>query len=734
MSMSTDNERRLEEKPMRVLHNRRGGTPPGLRTLVIACALFGAGLLALISQASANTSLLARHYPVLLGVGGALALGLMVLIGYQLWLLRRKLKAGVFGSKLTLRLVLIFVMMALVPGGLVYAVSVQFIGKTIESWFDVRVDKALEGGLKLGRNVLDNLLRDHDDKARTMSNAIAEAKPGEEAKTLNRLREQMRVEEATLISARGKVIAFSGTEKAGLLPDLPNAMLLRQVRAQQGFRNIEDIPQRGLYLRSLVPVNALTLSDDVRVLQVLQPVPSAISKDAETVEEGRRDYQELSVARLGLKRIFGLALTLAMLITLLIAIALALLMSEKFSRQLGLLAESARAVGEWDFSRMNPVRSTDELGALTQSFNTMTRRLADASSVMEQNKKELENAKTYLESILGNLSAGVLAFDEQLHLRTANAAAENILGVQFSAEGGNVLSDWHRVYPDLLPLADEVSRRIEEVPGKVWENQIEVVGTTGARTLLVRGTRLAQNAGGGYVIVFDDITRLLHAQRDAAWGEVARRLAHEIKNPLTPIQLSAERMEHKLKGKLPEAETEMVKRSTAIIVNQVAALKSMVDDFSEYARSAKLRAEPISLNSLVREVLGLYESMGVRVVAELEPMMPKIRGDETLLRQVLHNLMQNALDALVGTENPQILVKTERAAAGVRLSISDNGSGFDDNLLSKVFEPYVTSKSKGTGLGLAIVKKIIEEHQGHVQATNVPPHGASVSIVLPLAA
>ncbi|MGB8337976.1 MAG: ATP-binding protein [Burkholderiales bacterium] len=734
MSNSTDKARHNNDMPMRVLRSRRRGTPPGLRTLVIACALFGAGLLALISQASANTSLLAQHYPLLLGVGGALALGLMVLIGYQIWLLRRKLKAGVFGSKLSLRLMLIFALMALVPGGLVYAVSVQFIGKTIESWFDVRVDKALEGGLKLGRNVLDNLLRDHDDKARIMANALADAKPGEDAKMLNRLREQMRVEEATLISARGKVLAFSGNEKAGLLPGLPTAKVMRQVRTQQGFRNIEDIPQRGLYLRSLVPVNAMTLAEDIRVLQVLQPVPAAISKDAETVEEGRRDYQELSIARLGLKRIFGLALTLAMLITLLIAIALALLMSEKFSRQLGLLAESARAVGEWDFSRMNPVRSHDELGVLTQSFNTMTRRLAESSAAMEQNKKELQNSKTYLESILGNLSAGVLAFDDQMHLRTANAAAENILGVQFSDTGGNTLSDWHQIYPELLPLAEEVSRRIDEAPGKLWENQVEVTGATGTRTLLVRGTRIAENAGGGYVVVFDDITRLLHAQRDAAWGEVARRLAHEIKNPLTPIQLSAERLEHKLQGKLPEAETEMVKRSTAIIVNQVAALKSMVDDFSEYARTARLRAEPISLNSLVRDVLGLYESMGARIETELEPMLPKINGDETLLRQVLHNLMQNALDALAGADNPQILVKTERTPAGVRLSISDNGSGFDDSLLSRVFEPYVTNKTRGTGLGLAIVKKIIEEHQGQVRASNVPPHGASVSIVLPLAA
>jgi nitrogen fixation/metabolism regulation signal transduction histidine kinase len=723
------------DKPMRVLPNRKGATPPGLRTLVIACALFGAALLALLSQATANTTLLARHYPLLLGVGGALALGLMVLIGYQLWLLRRKLKAGVFGSKLTLRLLLIFALMALVPGGLVYAVSVQFIQKSIESWFDVKVDRALEGGLNFGRNVLDNLLRDLDDQARGMSAVLSDAKPGEEAKLLNRLREQVRVEEAALISLNGKVVAFSGNEKSGLLPELPSSSTLRQVRTQQGVRSIESIPERGLYLRALVAVSPASLTGEVRVLQVLQPVPPAIAKNAELVEEGRRDYQELTVARVGLQRIFALALTLAMLITLLIAIALALLLSEKFSRQLGLLAESARAVGDWDFSRMNPVRSHDELGALTQSFNTMTRRLADASALMEQNKQELQNAKTYLESILGNLSAGVMAFDDRMHLRTVNAAAEHILDVQLPATNhtGVALSEWVERYPALKPLAVDVARRFGEAPDKVWENQMEIAGATGIKTLLVRGSRLPENAGGGYVVVFDDITHLLQAQRDAAWGEVARRLAHEIKNPLTPIQLSAERLEHKLQGKLPDAEADMLKRSTATIVNQVAALKSMVDDFSEYAKAARLRAEPVSLNSLTREVLVLYESMGVRILAELEPALPKIRGDVTMLRQVMNNLMQNAIDALAGAENPQIVVKTELDGNGVRLSIRDNGSGFEEGLLTRVFEPYVTTKPKGTGLGLAIVKKIVDEHHGQVQVSNVLPHGANVSIVLPLA-
>ena len=704
-----------------------------MKFLVLLCAVVGAALLYLLSQATANTSLFAQHYPWLLGLGGALAFGLLLLISYQLWVLRKKLHARVFGSKLTLRLIVVFALMALVPGGLVYAVSVQFLAKSIESWFDVRVDRALEGGLNLGRSTLDSLLNDLNRKAELIAAELEESTALDESVLLNHLREQSGVEEATLLTTRGKVLAFSGSEQAGLLPELPHAAVMRRLRMQQSFRGIETIARKGLYLRVVAPVNVLTLHEDVRALQLLQPVPKELAQDAEKVESVYRSYQELSLSRLGLKRIYSLTLTLTLLVTLLSAIAAAFLFSESLSAPLGMLAESARAIGKGDFSKLNPVKSRDELGVLTQSFNTMTRRLAEASDTMERNQQQLKDAKSYLESVLSNLTAGVLAFDERFLLRTVNLSASEILGVEFPTLRGVRLADWGKFSAELKPFANEVSSQFGAAGGKTWEKQIEYGGARGRRTLLTRGTRLPAGAESDYVVVFDDITHLIQAQRDAAWGEVARRLAHEIKNPLTPIQLSAERLRLKLMDKLSSPDAAMLARSTETIVNQVQALKSMVDDFSEYARASRMSPVSLDLNTLIREVMLLYESMGARIRLELADHLPPIVGDLTLLRQVLHNLVQNALDALTGVESPLILVRTDLTQAGVRLAISDNGSGFSENLLSRIFEPYVTTKTKGTGLGLAIVKKIVDEHHGRIQVANVEPHGANVSIVLPLA-
>jgi nitrogen fixation/metabolism regulation signal transduction histidine kinase len=370
---------------------------------------------------------------------------------------------------------------------------------------------------------------------------------------------------------------------------------------------------------------------------------------------------------------------------------------------------------------------------LTQSFNTMTRRLAEASEQVARNQQQLENAKSYLESILSKLTAGVLAFDERFMLRTANSSAAEILQVKFSDLRGLKLQDWGVAVPELKLIAQAIVKEFMSAGVKTWEKQYEFAGKHGECTLLMRGTRLPANIDSGYVVVFDDITHLIQAQRDAAWGEVARRLAHEIKNPLTPIQLSAERLQLKLADKLAGPEATMLTRATNTIVNQVSALKSMVDDFSEYARASRMSAQTLDLNALIREVLVLYETMGARVSLELDGDLPKINGDVKLLRQVLHNLMQNALDALAEVDNPSILIKTEHSSSGVRLSISDNGSGFEEALLSRVFEPYVTTKPKGTGLGLAIVKKIVDEHHGRIEVANVKPRGANVSIELPLA-
>jgi nitrogen fixation/metabolism regulation signal transduction histidine kinase len=701
-----------------------------MKFLIFLCVVTGAALVYLMSVASSNNAQFTQNYQLLLYLGGGMAAGLAGLIVYQLMLLRRKLRERVFGSKLTLRLMVVFALMALIPGGLVYAISFQFLQRSIESWFDVRVDESLNRGMKLARNAMESSLKDLERKAEAMSTSLA-ASQAVEAATLNRLREQHSIEEATLLTPRGRIIAQSGSEPVALLPDLPNPNVMRQVRAQKPVSTIEAIGERGLYLRAIVPVNVLTIADDIRILQVLQRVPPALAQDAQLVEAGLQDYQKLLLARVDLKRIFGLTLTLAMLLTLFSALALSFVLSEKLSAPLSALAEATRAIAKGDYSKLNPVKSRDEFGVLTQSFNTMTRQIADATEAMERNQQQLEDSKTYLESILSNLTSGVLTFDERLYVKTMNAAGNDILSIPAGAFHGLKLSEWPRHVQAVAPFAEIAMRHFASSGMKRWEEQMEYRRADGQRTLLLRGTRLGQRGENGYVVVFDDITHLIQAQRDAAWGEVARRLAHEIKNPLTPIQLSAERLQHKLKDKLPPHEAEVLQRATGTIVTHVAALKGMVDDFTQYAHASRMNARALTLNDLVREVLVLYEAMGVAIEARLAEDLPQIYADPVMLRQVLHNLFQNAIDALTGVEHPKILVATSQGTGGVLLTVRDNGTGIAEGVMGRIFEPYVTTKPKGTGLGLAIVKKIVDEHHGRILVENVKPHGANVSIVLP---
>ena len=701
-----------------------------LQYIVILCISLGVVLLYLLSKASANTAAFTENYTLLLGLNGVLVAFLLGLVGYQLWILRRKLRAKMFGSKLTLRLVLLFALMAVLPGLLVYGVSVQFLTKSIESWFDVRVDNALEGGLSLGRTALDNLLRDLAKKGESMALELSDQPVSAHITRLNSLREHAGVQEVTLYNARGTMLTYSGNERASLASAKPSPSILRQVRQQQTFSAIETLPDKGLYLRVVVPVNVLTLSEDVRILQLLQPVPAELARDAETVQAIYRDYQELSLSRLGLKRIYGLTLTLTLLLSLLSAIAAAFLLSARLSAPLGMLARGTRAVASGDFSEMPEVHRRDELGILMQSFNSMTRQLADARAVVDSNQQQLETAKAYLESILAHLSSGVLAFDEKFALRTVNLAAAQILGMDFPSFRRRGLDGGESQEPAVSAFAEEISRQFQGNDTREWQRQIEFVGKAGKQVLLVRGTRLPAAVGNGHIVVFDDITQLLQAQRDAAWGEVARRLAHEIKNPLTPIQLSAERLEHKLAGKLEGADAEMLKRATGTIVNQVAALKNMVDAFSEYARTPKLNLQKLKLNELVLEVLALYENSACRITPLLAPELPEIAGDTTLLRQVIHNLLRNAQDTVADKDAAEITLQTSTDDHWLRLAIRDNGGGFPEHLMTRLFEPYVTTKPKGTGLGLAIVKKIVEEHNGKMLIENLQ-NGACVSVFLP---
>jgi len=696
--------------------------------LLVVCVVVGAVTLYLLATATANTALFSQHYPLLLALNGGLAACLATLLGYQLYTLRQKLRAGVFGAKLTLRLVLLFALVAVLPGALVYGVSVQFVAKSIESWFDVRVEKALEGGLNLGRTTLDNLLKDLSKKADAVAGSLAVRSPGEHITALNTLREQAGIYEATLFTSRGKVIAHAGAERAALMPELPGPAVLRQLRLQQNYSAVESIPEKGLMLRVLTPVNLISLQEDTRILQVLQPVPRQLALDAEVVQAGQREYQELLLSRQGLRNIYGLTLTLTLLLALLTALSLAFVLSERLSAPLSFLAEGTRAVAKGDFSQRETVTSKDELGVLTQSFNAMRQQLAEARGVVERNQAQLADAHAYVQGILDNLSAGVLAFDDRMRLRSFNNSAEAILGTPVDRLAGIEPEHWHERTPALALLAGEIGAAFRAGHRNEWEKQIEYAGRKGEQMLLLRGTRLPAGSATGYVVVFDDITHVLQSQRDAAWTEVARRLAHEIKNPLTPIQLSAERLQMKLSPKLAGTDADMLARSTQTIVNQVAALKNMVDAFRDYARMPEPTVQTIDLNGLIREVLTLYESHADWFQVALAPDLPPFSGDPAQLRQVMHNLLQNAQDSLADISGPRIEVRTEHGAEGVCVTISDNGAGFPETLMKRAFEPYVTTKPKGTGLGLVIVKKIVEEHGGRVEISNVEPHGARVTL------
>ncbi|MGH8725159.1 MAG: ATP-binding protein [Burkholderiales bacterium] len=684
--------------------------------VLIGGAVAAVGLF-LLATASADTTMFARHYPLLLGLNAALAALLAALVAIQLVMLARRLRARVFGARLTLRLLLRFAALAVVPGLIVYAVSVQFLTRSIESWFDVKVDAALEGGINLGQQVIDQMTLDLQSKAGAMALELTDRSAPQLATQLERLRAQLDVEEAVLVTGTGRLLASAAKDVTKLVPELPAAQALRQARASRGYTAVDAAVGRPLALRVVVPVETLGAAGDARYLQLRQSVPASFARSAEAVEAAYRDYRELAISREGLKRIYVVTLSFALLMALFVAVAVAATQSGLLAEPLANLAQATQAVARGDFSRRAPVTSRDELGVLTESFNSMTRQLEEARRGVESNRVALEAAKARLESILANLSAGVLVFDHALELSISNHGAAAILGAERDA------------------FAALMRAHFAEQGDKDWQLELQLKGT--GKTLHARGARLPQSTGGGSVVVFDDITRLIQAQRATAWAEVARRLAHEIKNPLTPIQLSAERLEMKLAERLPREDADTLRRSTETIVHQVAALKAMVDDFRDYARLPAPEPASLDLNQLVSQVLALYEDSSVPIAKHLAEPLPPVWADGAQIRQVIHNLVQNAQDALENLPERRVAaaieVRTELAGDRIRLAVSDNGGGFPEELMARIFEPYVTTKPRGTGLGLAIVKKIVDEHHGAVTIENRPSRGASVSVLLPLA-
>ena len=707
-----------------------------MRYLIAIATLVGASLLFLLSKASSSSEFISgSSYTVVLILSGIFILTLIAIIANQIKKLFRNIKKDVMGSRLSMRLVISFTLMAVIPGLIVYLVSVNFLTRSIESWFNVKVESALDGGLKLGQKALDIMLTDLELKAGRMALTLSSMPTTSQYAALSDLREKTGVQDATIISDQGKIIAVSSNDAESFLPALPTLIQLKQAE-NNIYGKIEPIKNKGLYLRVLAPINGAAISNERLILQILQPVPDSLTTLAESVQDVFQDYQKLSYSRDSLKVIFSITLTLVLMLAILTAVAIGFLLSRKLSEPLALLAEGTKKIAKGNFKTMLPEKGKDELGVLVRSFNSMTRQLDQATQTSENNQIRLESARSYLETVLAHLSSGVIVINDDMEIKSFNIAASKILQVDLSKNTNQLITSISNKNKLLNNFVVSIQEEIKVASSKKQFEiikQFEIKYEKNNQVLSLQITPLPQNKVKNYVLMIDDITMMIQAQRDAAWSEVARRLAHEIKNPLTPIQLSAERIKHKLGSKLNKEDTDILDKAVSTIVNQVDAMKTMVNEFSEYARAPKLNLELTDINETIKEISHLFENSGIKITTTLLKGLPKIKVDVNMMRQVLINLIQNAQDAMVNhTKKPSIKINTNKYKNYLILSIEDNGPGFSLDILKKAFEPYVTTKSHGTGLGLAIVKKIIEEHEGTIVVENIKSGGANINIQLPI--
>lgn len=696
--------------------------------------------LILLSKSTQNSVDFDRLHVSLLLLNAIAVVVLLIVIGFNLTRLILQYRRNVTGSRLTTRLVAMFVALAIVPVVLVYYFSIQFISRGIDSWFDVRVERALGDAIELSRTALQLRVRELLARTEQIGNALAVTSPDHVAVELDGLRRQNGATELTLLSGMdGRIIYTSSAQSAQLIPDLPGQQMLMQVHNGRVYVGLDPVGNNGLHIRALVPVTLDGLWWRSEILQAIYPVADQQSGLANRVQAAYSHYRELTVLRRPLKYSFMLTLSLVLLLSVLMAVWVAFVAARKLVEPIQNLVEGTRSVARGDFSTRLPLPSRDEVGYLVSSFNEMTQRLSLAQDAARKSRAQVENERSYLGAVLTRLSSGVISVDGNFVLKTANPAVDAILGVDMRRHLNKSLTLMvgdHSLFGQFLVAC----RRHLEAHETEWREEMLLQSSTGRRMLMVSCTTLP--SGGetspGHVIVFDDLTALIEAQRDAAWGEVARRLAHEIKNPLTPIRLAAERIRRKYLGELKGSDGDVLDRATHTIVQQVEAMKSMVNAFSEYARSPTLEFAPLDLNALVSEVTELYQvrESGVKIALKLDDNLPRVHADSGRIRQLLHNLLKNSQEALDNRKGGCVTITTHYYHRGfeemAEMVVEDNGPGFNTEILGHAFEPYVTSKPKGTGLGLAIVKKLTEEHGGSIRAQNRSEGGAQLIIRLPV--
>jgi nitrogen fixation/metabolism regulation signal transduction histidine kinase len=712
----------------------------GIPALVVLWGAVGVGALLLLAKSVQNSSAFDRLQPwiLLLNITGVIAL--TVLLARKLWQLVRDYREHVPGSRLTARTVSIFGALVIAPLLMVYLFSLDFLNRGIDSWFKVEVKQGLSDALVLSGAALNLRMKEYSSRTEQLAHSLATSASGEIQEKIDNERRATSGMEIVLFGEHERIIAASVENPLETLPSRPPSDLIRQIKERRMYVSLEPQADGQYFIRTAAPLSdsSTTGKSDTRYVVAIYQVPPQISALSEAVQRSYSQYGELAALREALKSGFRLTLTLVLLLAMLAAIYGAIFFAQRLVRPVQDLIAGTRAVGKGDFGTRLPLPSRDEMGFLVHSFNDMTKRLRRAHEEATRSQQAVERERERLAIILARLSTGVLAVDRTLTVRMANQAAGAILGTELSVATGRSL-------PELAAGNDRLGQFVAAIAVRFaagrdeWREQLELEGAAGRRTLMCACTPMpGEDADMAYVIVFDDITALLSAQRDAAWGEVARRLAHEIKNPLTPIQLSAERMRRKFLASMNPADAEILDRSTRTIVSQVEAMQQMVNAFSEYARAPEMKITRFSLNQLVTEVADLYRSQDPRATIrlDLDDSIEGIEADRGRIRQILNNLVTNALESLDGVASPTLEIASRLESGGdasyAVLTVCDNGPGFQRELLGRVFDPYVTSKPKGTGLGLAIVKKIVEEHGGRIDADNRPEGGARVRVVLPV--
>ena len=711
-----------------------------LRALTVAGFVLLVVSLALLAKTTQNSDDFGRmHVAIVLLNAFGVAL-LLVLIVFSVLRLVRDYRKGIPGARLKARMISMFVSLATVPILLVYLYSMYFLNRGIDSYFKTEVEQGLNDALTLSRTALDLRSREEMDALEAMVERTNRWQDEEFIPQIDRLRREMRADELTIYGTNRRIVATSSIAELSIIPQAPPEDILRQARSGVPRVTLEPTAAGELIVHAVMRMDELTPGRTPRIAHATFLVPPRMSELAASVQEAYKEYDNLVFLREPLKDSFKLTLTLVLLVSLLIALWGVFFFARRIVAPIQDLVAGTRAVAAGDFDTRLPEKGKDDMGFLVRSFNDMTRRLADARELATASQNAMETERASLKAILARLSTGVVALETDLTIRNYNDAAGSILGVDFEGMRGRALEDvapGQRLYEQFVQVCRSHLKRGD----REWREQIVLRGEVGRRVLICACTALPfenPQQPGGYVVVFDDVTALMQAQRDAAWGEVARRLAHEIKNPLTPIQLSAERLRRRYLGTMEPEEAQLLERATRTIVQQVESMKDMVDAFRDYARAPDIDVQSFDLNRLIVEVTDLYRSqdMKLSMTLHLDADIGAIEADSGRVRQILHNLLRNAIEALSGREQAAVVVRTaaisDRGQRLAEMRVEDNGPGFDDDIMETLFDPYVTSKPKGTGLGLAIVKKLVEEHAGQLRAGNLDTGGAYVSVVLPL--